>query len=479
MLKFTLIFKAKFKLILGLLIFGLTSSPLFARDWIHPGTFNTQEDYDLIKSRIDNGEDPWKGELRDMNYSIYSEWDSEGLDSLDSKSDDANSSKTDAIAAYANAVMWKLIGKDKYADYGIALLNNWAKLQAFTGGDDQDKLQAGWIGGTFGAAADILSTYEAWTESEQDSVKAMFKRAFYPQLEVMSTWNGNVDLTQIEAMFAISIFNEDSTLFNLAVERWKTRSKAYFYLTSDGDLPPKIAGSGSSVKAFWSLPVKWVDGLSQETCRDNGHHAQFALAAAIGGAEMAYNQGVDLYSLEQERYVAAIELLAKQLLTNDMEGVCKNADVTYTRLNTFEIAYNHYSGRMGLDLPNTAALILKDVRTDSDRANWNVVYETLTHGGLDGEPISPIIQSQKGIHLNIELTQTGRLNIDGVNSNEAQITVFDLSGNVLQSHKGSIDSFNLSSNDFSITHVETMEAKFAFTSLHSNGVYHLGQVLNQ
>ena len=60
------------------------------------------------------------------------------------------------------------------------------------------------------------------------------------------------------------------------------RVPAYFYLKSDGTLPARIAGDNGNVTAFWSNPTQWVDGLTQETCRDNNHHAQFGMSGALG-----------------------------------------------------------------------------------------------------------------------------------------------------------------------------------------------------
>jgi hypothetical protein len=72
-----------------------------------------------------------------------------------------------------------------------------------------------------------------------------------------SAWNGNVDLTQLNALLAITVFNEDRAAFDLGVERLERRSAAYFYLQSDS-MPPPIDGDGGSIRAFWSHPVRWV-----------------------------------------------------------------------------------------------------------------------------------------------------------------------------------------------------------------------------
>ena len=81
--------------------------------------------------------------------------------------------------------------------YAIDVLNAWSEFQGFTGGSDQDKLQAGWIGALFGPAAEIMRGYSGWDADDIAKLQVMFERAFYPQLNTASRWNGNVDLTQI------------------------------------------------------------------------------------------------------------------------------------------------------------------------------------------------------------------------------------------------------------------------------------------
>lgn len=188
-----------------------------------------------------------------------------------------------------------------------------------------NRLQAGWIGAVLAPAAEIMRGYAGWSASDMANLQAMFKRAFYPKLNTASSWNGNVDLTQIDAVVNIAVFNEDWIEFNLGIARWQSRIPSYFYLASHGPggtgIPP-IAGDGGNNPAFWANPASWVDGLEQETCRDCGHHAQFGLASALHTPEVAWNQCVDLYTAEAARFTSALELLAKQLVANNYTDVC-------------------------------------------------------------------------------------------------------------------------------------------------------------
>ena len=327
-------------------------------------------------------------ELEQIKRSRYAQMGPHGLTHINSESDDANVSRFDALAAYSQALLWYFTDDETYGRRAIAILNSWGNLQAFTSGTQQDRLHAGWIGAVMGPAAEIMRLHPGWTPGEIANLQAMFRRAFYPQLSPASSWNGNADLTQIDAMMAIAVFNEDAALFHQGLARLKRRSAAYFYLTADGPTPHPIEGDGGDSNQFWHQPLKWVDGLTQETCRDGGHHTQFALGSALHAAEVAWHQGVDVYTENQARYTAAMELLAKQFLTGSMQGVARDPRPSASRFDTWSVGYNHYHNRAGVDLPYTRQLLREQIRPNAIRAMWNLNYETLTHTDLPTGPPS-------------------------------------------------------------------------------------------
>lgn len=354
----------------------------FSMDFIHPGALSSKAELDFVKGKVQSGENPWRDEFDRMTKSDYAIRTPHGLTYINSKSNDSVLSRDDAIAAYTDALLWYFTGNESYARRSIDILNSWAGLKGFTAGSDQDSLQAGWIGSTFAQAAEIVRLYPGWSAEEISKLQQMFRLAFYPKLNKSSSWNGNVDLTQIDAMMSIAVFNDDESEFKKGLERLKTRSSAYFYLRSDGICPHPIEGDRGDWQKFWSYPLKWVDGLTQETCRDNGHHAQFALGSALHASEVAWHQGVDVYSENQKRYTSSMELLAYQLLSGSMQGVSLNDVPSQDRYDTWEVGYNHYHNRMGVDLPKTRQLILEQIRPRGSRAVWNLDYETLTHADL-------------------------------------------------------------------------------------------------
>ena len=365
-----------------LMAFGLCALPVFARNFVHPGALNSQAELDFIKARIQAGAQPWRVEFDRLQHSDFAARTPHGLTNLNSKTGDANVSRDDAAAAYTQALLWYFTNDESYARRSVAILNSWTNLQAFTAGSEQDRLQAGWIGAVMAPAAEIMRGYHGWSAVQIKNLQTMFRRAFYPQLNTASFWNGNVDLTQIDALMAIAVFNEDETEFNLGLARLRSRLPAYIYLTSDGDRPRPIAGDGGNPQKFWSNPAKWVDGLTQETCRDNGHHSQYGLGSALHAAETAWHQGVDVYTENQPRFTAALELMATQFLTGSMQGVSSNKFPTPDRYDTWEVGYHHYHDRAGIALPSTRKLILEQIRPQASRADWNLIYETLSHGDV-------------------------------------------------------------------------------------------------
>ncbi|MFI5303038.1 MAG: hypothetical protein ACHREM_33530, partial [Polyangiales bacterium] len=183
-----------------------------------------------------------------------------------------------------------------------------------------------------------------------------------------------------EATIQIGVFLDDRATFDAGVALWRGRVPAYIYLSSDGALPnPPPTGGGttaSALEAFWYGETKFVDGVAQETCRDLGH-TQLGFAAMINAAETARIQGVDLYGEQQARIVAGLEFNAQYLVGAAVPSwLCGGALTAATPTEMWEIAFNEFSGRLGLSLPETQAVVAK-VRPSG--TNHHMVFETLTH----------------------------------------------------------------------------------------------------
>jgi len=354
---------------------ALGGAPVYpvGRTFVHPGALDGKAELDYVKAQLAAGVEPWARQMANMKSVEMLTVAPAPQTTLDANTSAAEAARNDARRAYGNALAWYLLDDEIYAKQAVAYLNAWSGLQAITAKDEQNRLLGGWLGSLFGPAADIMLGYSGWAASDIEKLRSMFKLAFYPVLNSASTWNGNVDLHQISAMMAIGVFNEDVGEFNLGLSRLDQRIPRYFYLTTDTQ---PSAG-------FWSNPAQWVNGLTQETCRDNNHHAQFGLSGAIGAMETAWHQGVDVYSRYQERMVAALELTGLQCSSGSMQGTCTDDVASPDVYDTWEIGYNHYHARQGGDLPNTWAMISTKVRpATSNPGAWSIFYETLTHADI-------------------------------------------------------------------------------------------------
>jgi hypothetical protein len=187
------------------------------------------------------------------------------------------------------------------------------------------------------------------------------------------------------------VFNEDSTAYNQGLLLLRKRIPAYFYLASDGRMPvrPYQTNKGlygtnafstdSAMNAFWYDPGLYFDGLCQETCRDLGH-SQLGLAALGNAAEIAYHQGTDVFAEFSVRITKAMEFMAGLFTgTPAPKGLCHDS-LQFILRDTWEVAYNHYHGRMGMELPLTRTFIETKLRPTG--THLPMAWETLTHAEL-------------------------------------------------------------------------------------------------
>ncbi|HEX3854867.1 MAG TPA: alginate lyase family protein [Polyangiaceae bacterium] len=297
--------------------------------------------------------------------------------------------KNDVIAAYSDALIWYYTGDQKHADKAIQIMNAWsAVLKKHT--NDNEQLQAAWAAEIFPRAAEIIRYSNAgWAAADIEQFKTMLKTAYLPEVVDGSTRTGNWDTSAIEAAMNIAIFLDDTAEFQKAVALWRARTPAYVYLSTDGALPVQpprqSALSDSALKTYWFNPKKFVDGLTQESCRDTPGsgtagfgHAQYGVAAIINAAETARIQGVDLFASEQKRLSAMLELHSKYLNGTAVD-LCTTQIAGVDPDPMWEIGYNAYANMMSLPLPQTKTLI-QSIRPTG--ATHHMAWETLTHGDI-------------------------------------------------------------------------------------------------
>ncbi|MFI9168244.1 alginate lyase family protein [Streptomyces lincolnensis] len=261
-----------------------------------------------------------------------------------------NQAPADAAAAYQNALMWAVTGNRAHADKARDILDVWsASLTAITGADGP--LGAGLQAFKFVNAAELLryTGYDGWAEADIARCERSFLDVWYPAVSgYMLYANGNWDLTALQAIAAIGVFCERPTLFEDALR-----------FAAAG------AGNGSIAHR-----IVTDAGQGQESGRDQGHEQ---LAAGLTGdlAQVAWNQGVDLWGHDDHRILANFEYAARYNLggdvpfTPDLDRTGKYIKTTVsdkvrgTLPPIYEMAYAHYAGVRGLDTPYTKAAVFR------------------------------------------------------------------------------------------------------------------------
>ncbi|MGW0707088.1 alginate lyase family protein [Streptomyces sp. NPDC002643] len=256
----------------------------------------------------------------------------------------------DSAAAYQNALMWCVTGNRAHADKARDILNAWSSsLTMITGADGP--LGAGLQVFKFVNAAELLrhSDYDGWTDADIARCERSFLDVWYPAISgYMLYANGNWDLTAIQSILAIGVFCEERTLFEDALR-----------FVAAG------AGNGSVRNR-----VVTAAGQGQESGRDQGHE-QLAIGLMGDTAQVAWNQGVDLWAFDGNRILANAEYAAKYNLggdvpfTPDLDRTGKYIKTTVSekvRGNIppiYEMYYAHYAGVRGLDTPYTEAAVFR------------------------------------------------------------------------------------------------------------------------
>lgn len=275
----------------------------------------------------------------------------------------------DVGRAYACALYWKVTGSTAHADKALSFMNAWSStLTGIQGNIDIFLLSLNAY--QFANVGEIMRTYSGCTPANLLSFQTMMHTYFYPNardglygsltpLTVYSNWQ----LSCIAALMSIGVLCDDSTMYNDAVNYFKTGT-----------------GNGGVRQAVYFIHPGYL-GQTQESGRDQGHNT---LSVGLLGVicEMAWNQGMDLYSYDNNRVLAGCEYVAKgnqyesgttypvmpftlYKTTNIYQDTFATGSQGLPR-NEWSVIYNHYVNRMGLAAPYVKSFHASRTETTSD-----------------------------------------------------------------------------------------------------------------
>lgn len=318
-----------------------------AQSFVHPGIHQTRDDLDYMKQQVLKGEQPWKNAFdslvanTDLSFEVKAHTHvlrgpygkpNIGGDDL---------SKGSKLS-YSCALLWYITGDKKYADKSIEILNSWsATLWDFDYNDA--KLLAAWTGHQLCNAAEILgATDSGWEKADREKFSHMLMTAYYPLIRYyFPKANGNWDGAIIHSILAIAIYTDNREMFDNAINH-------FLYGQVNGSIFKYI----------------WPSGQCQETMRDQAH-VQLGLGEFAGAAQTAFTQGVDLFTIADNRIALGYEYTASFLLGEKPQSYGEISERAKNLRDDYEVVYRHYASH-GVDVPFTK------IAADSIRSNATI-----------------------------------------------------------------------------------------------------------
>ena len=372
------IFFLLFRIVLNVFLFVISLNAFAVSRFVHPGLLHSQDDINRIKKAVVEKEGPIYEGFKILLESPFSkmEYRMQGPVEEWGRAPNINTgqAQNDARAAYQNALMWAITGKQPHANKSIEILNAWSgKLKKVSGIDGV--LASGLQGFQFVNAAELVRhTNSGWTEVEAKRCEASFKNAWLPTIEHYAYFaNGNWETAALQTKMAIAVFCDDSELFEETI-RYSVNG------CGNGSIPNMIVYSS---------------GQCQETTRAQ-HYAQLGIGLLTCAAEVAWQQGVDLYGWNNNRILKGYEYIARFGLGEEVPyrhhldrtgkygfGGRNNHYTEISKISRgdfwpiYERNYQHYAKRRGILAPYSKQVV--EMKRPEGHSSDHVGLGTLSH----------------------------------------------------------------------------------------------------
>ncbi len=342
------------------LLLSLSMTPAAARTFVHPGLSYTQADLDRMKAMVDAGREPYHSTFLKLQESGYSS-PTQGVTDRGTQIAEGKFNGTvgnDGRRAHDLALMWHITGDRRYADKAVEFLNansNYTNTSARgTGPLDNGKVYL------LIEAAELMRDYDGWAAEDIERFKDMLVYPGYSSTENMYDkaasmddnangitfyWNifnfdasrfGNQGLFAARAMAAMGVFLDNEKIYDRAIrylQGMPHRTDDLPYVpgppvTSSTPYPldetnPEAGDNTTSFMKGYKLERRledvedygydeqlryyiYANGQCQESCRDQDH-VTVGIGLFVDIAEIAWNQGDDLYSALDNRILTGLE----------------------------------------------------------------------------------------------------------------------------------------------------------------------------
>jgi hypothetical protein len=348
----------------------------------HPGGLHTRADLDRMKAKVAAGEHPWIDSWNALisNPKAQHNYKAKPLADLGANRQRASA---DAVAAYLNALRWRIANDTSCADCAVRICNDWSEKVNVVHGRGNDGGLDGIPTYEFALAGELLRDYPGWKPEEISRFKSMLTNYLYPGCHDFlvnhagddpSHFWANWDLCNMTAILSIGVLCDDRAKFDEAVDYFKNG-----------------VGNGSIRHA---VPFLYPGELGQwqETGRDQ-EHAQLGVGMMASFCQVAWNQGLDLFGYDDNRFLAGAEYVAAYNMWKPVPYTFyNNADNVNNywaseqtwggrgRLQRpiWELIYNHYVVLKGMKAPNLKAMA-EIYRPEGFEHDDNFGFGTLTY----------------------------------------------------------------------------------------------------
>lgn len=357
--------------------------------FVHPGILHSPQGIERVRDLYER--QPWPGGssyyvMVDDGYAS-DQYKIKGPYEAIHHTQNRTSYASDFKAAYENAWMWILTGKETHARKALEIMRAYgAKKVNINSATFEPMWLGGYAGSTWANTAELLRyTYPAiryqggWNE-EDTRMAECFSRiisdfiiAFLDNEDL--NYNGNkwgiYATSGLKGLMASGVFMNDMTAYNRGVNEYKNG-------TTVGALNNFILPGGQNLLA---------DVTAQH------QYAQWELNALAEACEIAWNQGTDLYAELGNRLMQGFEYEAAYLLGQEVNcqvwpkvyptltqtGVVSQENKTQKAV--WELPYNHYTKIKGQAMPNTLQM-LKQVRPEGQETDLSVLHAIPGFGTL-------------------------------------------------------------------------------------------------
>lgn len=322
--------------------------PFLGDDFVfqHPGVSFTLEDLDNIKANKDNMDTVYGKGYQEL-VSATTWFDNNTVNPVpvldvgpyNSPNIGGTEYTRGGSKALYYALRYYLDGDAAYGKKARDVLSGWAGTLKTLGLGNDLKLRISIVGTDFVNAAEILkhvynndpgvAPADKWQEAniaEFDTfLQLMLTKTydFYPQA------NGNWDAIIGGFNMAAAVYFEDADLFNDALKQRYLGTYREGNAVSMGSLPSYIYPSGEQ----------------QESSRDQPH-ARMGITGLASQADIAWNQGIDLYGANDNRLLTGTMYNARYAVGEEVESATFISDRNRTQSGIWAVGYeivgNHY-----------------------------------------------------------------------------------------------------------------------------------------